>query len=336
MCNLLGNFLSDYNWNIWIIHFLAAIILFYIVNWLGKHTISIGYMQISVSTEDESSPAFNVIFRILAPIVFFIVFIALVQSLNFKEYVKNAYMIVVFYWIIRTVIRFLWGRMALTNKISYFACAIICISITYWLYSTVSQVDTILPEPRSLLNEMWILIILFIYNVINRMQPSNINSMNRKEQYIKNKYLKYKKEYNSIIKTGCKNQFYEATTYAIMICENFNRPKFIRLIEKISYHITKRPHTLGIMQVRTKNLIDDKTSIVMAIDIIKNATLKHKNKIKKDAKKYKYEYDSHHDAIYEIAGIYNCNNYKYQREVSDIYEIIEKNYNRIEKDYNKI
>ena len=88
------------------------------------------------------------------------------------------------------------------------------------------------------------------------------------------------------------------------------------------------------MQVRTKDLIDDKTSIVMAIDIIKNATLKHKNKVKKDARKYKY--DTLYDAVYEIAGTYNCNNYKYQREVSDIYVIIENNYNSIKKHYNKI
>ena len=67
-----------------------------------------------------------------------------------------------------------------------------------------------------------------------------------------------------------------------MIYKNFNRPKFVRFIERIYFHITKKPHTLGIMQVRTKKLIDDKTSIVMAIDIIKNATLKHKIKVKKD------------------------------------------------------
>lgn len=332
------NFLSDYNWNIWIIHFLAAIGLFCIVNWLGKHSISLGYMQISVSMEEDSSPAFNFIFRVISPIVFFIFFIVVVQNLGFKEYTKNAYMIVIFYWAFRTVIRGLWGRMALTNKVGYFTCAIICICITYWLYFTVSKVDNILPDPKSLLNEMWILVILFIYNVINRMQPSNNNALNRKEHYIKKKYLEYKKEYNSIIKKRCHNQFYEAITYAIMIYENFNRPKFVRLIERIYFHITKKPHTLGIMQVRTKNLIDDKTSIVMAIDIIKNATLKHKIKVKKDAKKYKYKYkyDNLQYAVYEIAGTYNCNNEKYQSEVRDIYDIIEKNYNNIEKHYKKI
>ena len=242
-------------------------------------------------------------------------------------------MIVIFYWAFRTVIRGLWGRMALTNKVGYFTCAIICICITYWLYFTVSKVDNILPDPKSLLNEMWILMILFIYNVINRLQPSDNNAINRKEHYIKKKYLKYKKEYNYIIKNICHNQFYEATTYAIMIYENFNRPKFVRFIEKIYFHITKKPITLGIMQVRTKKLIDDETSIVMAIDIIKKATLKHKHRIKDSSE---YEYDNPHIAVYEIAGTYNCNNGKYQSEVSDIYDIIEKKYNNINKHYNKI
>lgn len=254
----MNDFISGYDWNIVIIQVVAAIVLFYLVNWFGKHSISVGYTQISISAEDESAPAFNFIFRVISPIVFFIFFIVVVQSLNFMEYTKNAYMIVVYYWIIRTVVRCLWGRMALTNKVAYYACAILCISITYWLYTAVSKVENILPDPHSLIDEMWILVIMFIYNVINRLQPSNNNTRNRKEQYIKDRYLKYKKEYNAIIKNKCHNEFYEATTYAIMICEDFNRPKFVRLIERFHFYITKKPHTLGIMQVRTEKVIDVK------------------------------------------------------------------------------
>ena len=158
--------------------------------------------------------------------------------------------------------------------------------------------------------------------------------MVRREKYITNKYHEFKKKYNSIIESKCHNEFYESVIYAIMICEDFNRPKFVRLIERIHFYLTRRPHTLGIMQVRTEKLIDDKTSILMAADIIKNATLMHKNRMRKDTSEYKY--DSPRYAVYNIAGEYNCYNEQYQCEVGNIYDIVEGMYNNVEEEYNKI
>ena len=56
--------------------------------------------------------------------------------------------------------------------------------------------------------------------------------------------------------------------YAIMIYENFNRPKFVRWIEYVHFLVNTKPHTLGIMQVTTSKWINDRQSIILAIEKI--------------------------------------------------------------------
>ncbi len=325
------NILPYYDWDIAIIQFIAAIVLFLIVNWFGKHSIvSYDYTSITIYTEEESAPAFNIIYRVVAPIIFFILYMALGQSLNFHRLSQNSYMVVVYYWVIRTIFRICTGRIKLTNLYAYFTCAIISVGITYWIYSVTSEVKSILPNPHTLIDEMWILIILFIYSVFNKLSFPNNHARNKEELYIKSKYRKFKEKYNELIQSKCHNDFYEAVTYSIMIYEDFNRPKIVRFFEKIHFCITKKSHTLGIMQVRTNKMIDDKTSIILAIKKIKKATMTHKNNVKED------ECDSPYNAVNEIAGIYNCHNEDYQREIDHIFNIIKSKFNNIEKHYNKI
>ena len=47
--------------------------------------------------------------------------------------------------------------------------------------------------------------------------------------------------------------------------QDFNRPRVVRWIEYIRFWITKKPHSLGIMQVQTNKYINDETSIRLAV-----------------------------------------------------------------------
>ena len=53
-------------------HILLAALLFLLVNWIGKHSIAAGYTQLSLFAKADEAPAFNVVFRALAPTVFLI------------------------------------------------------------------------------------------------------------------------------------------------------------------------------------------------------------------------------------------------------------------------
>lgn len=127
------------------------------------------------------------------------------------------------------------------------------------------SVEQILPSPRSLLDQLWILIIMFLYSVLNNLQIGRKGTVKRKNDYIQTRYLRFKRKYDSFIKDILHNDFYEALTYSIMIYEDFNRPIVIRWIEYLRFFITKKPHTLGIMQIMTNTYINNEDSIRLAI-----------------------------------------------------------------------
>ena len=265
MQDLFNSFISQYTWYIATIHFFAAIILFYIINWIGSKSISVGYIQMSIVAEEESYPAFNFLFKAIAPVIIMILFIALAQATHFESFTVHCYLIVVYYWFIRTSVVILYGRGSLTNWSTQFFYWITSIGLSFYVYKLVDKVDKILPDPDSLRDEMWILIILFLYSTFNKMTFDRKGTLKRKEKYLKETYKRLKSRYNKIISKECDNYFFTQVIYAIMIYENFNRPKIVRWIENICFWLTKKPHTLGIMQVTSSKWITNEQSILLAI-----------------------------------------------------------------------
>src|SRR5688572_25518961 len=101
--------------DVFIIQFLLGIILFFIVNWIGKHSYSVGYISISVFVQTEEAPAFNYLIRVLTPIVYIIVAAAILYSLNLDRYVINFYLVNVYYLIFRLIFNLITGRGLLLN-----------------------------------------------------------------------------------------------------------------------------------------------------------------------------------------------------------------------------
>ena len=187
-------------------------------------------------------------------------------------------MITIYYWVFSSIIIISLGLISLTNwwvQLFYWASSLL---LSFWIYSLLEKVDRLLPDPRSLIDQLWILIILFLYSVFNKISIPFDGAIKRKEKYITNKFITFRKQYNAIVSTNCANEFLEATTYSIMIYENFNRPAFLRKIESFCCKLTKKPHTLGIMQVHTSSPISNEQSIIEAIDLIQNAAIEHKKK----------------------------------------------------------
>lgn len=62
------------NADIVVFHLLLAGVLFFLMNWVGRHaSISVSYYQITYFSRYDEAPAFNVVFRVLAPVVFMII-----------------------------------------------------------------------------------------------------------------------------------------------------------------------------------------------------------------------------------------------------------------------
>ena len=72
MVTILSNIFTDYMWYIALTHFTLAIILFFVVNWIGARAVSVGYMQLDIVIQEDTAPAFNFLFKVLAPVVFIV------------------------------------------------------------------------------------------------------------------------------------------------------------------------------------------------------------------------------------------------------------------------
>lgn len=55
----LGLFAGLYVVYLRLLHLALGIVLFFIINWIGARSVSIGYMQMNVVIQDDSAPAFN-------------------------------------------------------------------------------------------------------------------------------------------------------------------------------------------------------------------------------------------------------------------------------------
>lgn len=322
--------MSDYTLLIGIIQFLAAVALFFIVNWIGARSISVGYIQLSTSIAEDSSPAFNFLFKVIAPPVYLVLYATLCQICNANWLNVNCYLLVVYYWAFRSLFILVTGKCRLTNWITFGLYALFSIGISYGIYKVLNDVDKILPDPKDLLNQLWLLIIIFLYNILNKMEFGRDRTIRRKESYLSRQYTVFNTKYGSLVHSKCQNEFLEAVVFAIMIYENFNRPRAVRWIEYARFFLTKKEHTLGIMQVKSRKFINDRESILLAIDYIKDTI--------KATDMSSYEDFVDYDWLAgTIADRYNGKSLGYDNEVLEILHFITGNhFEHVNEDYLKI
>lgn len=313
-----------------IVHLALAIALFFIVNWIGRNSISVGYIQMSIALQEDTAPAFNYLFKVLAPVVYLILCAVLFQSVHLDILVDKCYFIVIYYW----AFRFLWNlttnRWKLTNWLQLILYWASSIGLSFWIYSNIKDVKNILPTGDDLIGEMWILIIAFLYSVFNKLNFGEARAIRRKDNYIESRYKKFKSKYDSIIHPFFSNPFYEALTYSIMIYEDFNRPYAVRLLEYVVFYITKKPHTLGIMQVTTNRYIDNKESVRLAIRKIARDNNAYINQVTEERARSGETGNPEIHAwmvIDHIVNQYNGGDSTYSDEINTIFnKLIQKHY----------
>ncbi|WP_020603137.1 hypothetical protein [Spirosoma spitsbergense] len=252
-----------------IVQIFLGFLLFFIINWIGKHSYSIGYMSISMFVEKDTAPALNFIIRVLSPVVYLLLVASIIYFFNLDKYTKNFYMVSIYYVIIRLAINLINGRGLLLNWYRQFLYWAGIILTSYYGYEKIIITKkNLIPDFTTLANELWIIIFIFLYQVFERIEFSQEGTISRKRNYIQTQYLKLSKEYNPIIVT-LKNEKLIIMAYSILIYENFNRPYFIRKLENLSFSLLKKPHTLGIMQVYSEKIINDRESVILGVKRLK-------------------------------------------------------------------
>ncbi|MHA4896225.1 hypothetical protein ACXZ1K_15845 [Pedobacter sp. PWIIR3] len=249
-----------------VVQVILAILLFFAINWVGKHSVSIGYVEITIFSQHEDNPAFNFLIRVLSPQVYLIVVSSIFYGLKLDQLVINIYLVSIYYVIFRFLAGLVMGRLLLLNWPKQLLYWVAIISISYLLYENlIKNKKSILPDFSSVSNELWIIIMVFFYQLVNKLDFSTPNAAKRKGNYIHKKYLTLKKKYGGLIGPLTENKALEVLTYAILIYEDFNRPLIVRWIEYLVFFVTGRSHTLGIMQIRTNHYIGDRQSVDLGV-----------------------------------------------------------------------
>ena len=312
---------SQYTLVIAAVQMVVAVVMFFVTNWLGGHTpIDRGYVTLSLIAVDDTMPAFNFVFKILTPLVQYILIIALFQNVaSLSTFLVNSYMIIVYYWLCRGGYYIVRGVFFLANWPIFLLYTIVSIGVAVWIYGFAESLGSILPSKEALRDQLWILIAIFVYQVVNNLTINREGTEGRKKRYALRKYHEFKRKYANVVNSNCAYVVDADLLYAIMIVENYNRPPIVRLIENIKFRITHKRMTLGIMQVMTDEMIDDKESIIRAAKMIA--------KFRKDyIKEAKDEELGIHSTLYgyisNIARQYNGEEWQYRDEVIAIFETI--------------
>lgn len=255
-----------------LLHFTLGVILFFIINWIGRHSYSVGYMQISMFLKVEEAPAFNFLFRIVSPIVYLFIVSAILYKIGLDRFVTNIYCISIYYILFRLAFNLITNRGLLMNWYRQFLYWISIISISYFAYTEVIyKKENILPDFETISNELWIIILIFIFHTLNQIRISSDKTIQRKENYLKRQLSNFKEKYDDLVNEKISNDKLKSIAYAIMIYEDFNRPKVARFIENARFQITGKKHSLGLMQVQTSDFINDRKSVELGLEKISKA-----------------------------------------------------------------
>ena len=312
---------SQYSFWIAVIQFIVAGIIFFVTNWLGGQTpVDRGYATLSLIAEDDTMPAFNFLFKTLTPLVQYVLLIALFQLCEpLSMLLANCYMIIVYYWLYRAGYYILRGASYLVNWVEFFLYVIVSVGAALWIYVFVDSLGSILPSKATLRDQMWILIVIFIYQVLNRQQFNRTGTEERKKRYALRKYHAFTKKYSEIVDANSEYVVDADLLYAIMIVENYNRPPLVRFVENLKFRITHKRMSLGIMQVQTDKIMDDKESIKQAAEII----AKHRREyILERENKESGSLGTLFEYINWMAGKYNGGDWDYECDVREIFETI--------------
>lgn len=86
-----------------LVHVFLGIVLFFLINWIGKHSYSIGYMEISIFVQTEEAPALNFLIRVLTPVVYIIIVSAVLYNFGLDKFVLNIFLVNPLFQVFRRV-----------------------------------------------------------------------------------------------------------------------------------------------------------------------------------------------------------------------------------------
>ena len=146
--------------------FLLGVLLFFIVNFIGKYSKNFGYSDIKFDIHSDELVGFNFVLRILTPVVFTILVASLLYYLKWDFLVNNLYLLVAYSFLFRAIWNVAHNRTQLINWYTQIGYASLAILATYLAYKYLILPKTpLFPDLETVANELWIIIFLFLYKI---------------------------------------------------------------------------------------------------------------------------------------------------------------------------
>ena len=206
------------------------------------------------------------------------IYLIIIASI-FKELKNYTFIIIVLYLLIDIINEYIISnKETLIDEKTYYKNTLLTFSISLIIYNFyLLKVDDAFVDMNQFKNFIWVLIILYFYQILKRSNKSTKTKKNnydlRFKEYVILNYAKFKSKYSYLIKT--KNKDIENIIYSMLIYENYLNSglnKYVKRIKNRFYNL----NIYGIMQVNSDHFISDEESIV----IVKNKIVNKYNKIK--------------------------------------------------------
>lgn len=140
---------------IYYLQFIALpIILFVLVNWIGAHSLSYGYVSMTLFTQRDDAPAYNIIFRLLSPIIYVVLIASVYYFLNLDNFVINIWYVVPIYFLFRILYNVILNKWQLVDKRREIILTVVGTLLSALVYKKFIIIrSNLLPEPSSLTGE---------------------------------------------------------------------------------------------------------------------------------------------------------------------------------------
>jgi hypothetical protein len=251
-----------------------AMLLFLIVNWIGRHAVSFGYTSTTLFEDPEESFALNFLLRTLPPAVFIIILSACAVASGNDELRLKSYWIAVYYYVIRAAYFPIFGLQRLINWPRFVThCAIGIMAAVAAFKFLVLPKKSLLPDLETAGNELWLALLVFIYAVGNNVVIGDSRSPTRRNSYVRHSYMTARAHFGNIIDDNIKDDLLKLIVYAIIVFENYCRPPVVRSLERA--WPSQNGRTTGIMQVASPKPLSDEDSVRKGLDILSKSWENH-------------------------------------------------------------
>ena len=170
-------------------HFTLAIVLFFSVNWIGKHAVDFGYVSTSLFEEPNESVALNFFIRALSPAVFIILFSSAAVALERPELRIGIMYVVLYYYLLRAGVIILFNRHRLISWPGYILHSFFGIAFAVLAYSYLILPNrSLIPNLEAAGNELWLALLAFLYAVANKVTLPSGPGGRRRNSFVSSHY----------------------------------------------------------------------------------------------------------------------------------------------------